>query len=72
LATGTVQIGNITGTDGTTTVHLYPQESAAGAAGVAIDRVIDFISDIPLAYINITMIVGVSSATIDTEITYSA
>lgn len=68
-AGGTGQVGTITGTDGTTTLAIYPGDSAAGAANAVVERMVEFISDLKLTSITVT--VTAAGGTTDAEMIYS-
>lgn len=65
---GTVLIGKITGTDGTTTVTLKPADAAAGAANEKHDRVIPFCTDLDLTSITVTVIAATQDSVHDVEV----
>ena len=66
-AGGTVQLGAITATDGTTTVTVNPQQNAL-AANALLDVVLEFRTDLKLTSITVQIIAGVANSTHDVEI----
>jgi hypothetical protein len=66
-AGGTVQLGAITATDGTTTVVISPQQTVL-AANALLDMTIEFRTDLKLTSMTIPVIAAVANSTHDVEI----
>lgn len=64
---GTVQLGVITATDGTTTVSIAPQQTAL-AANVLMDNTIQFCIDIVATSITVTVIAGTQNSVHSVEV----
>lgn len=67
VATGTVQAGVITATDGTTTVTIMPQQ-VAGAANALLDLMVEFGTDLNLTSMSATVIAGTANSVHDFEL----
>lgn len=64
----TVLLKSVTATDGSTTISLYAPDSAASSAGVGIERVIPFCTDLNLTSISVVLTVGTANCTHDVEV----
>jgi hypothetical protein len=63
----TAQVLNITGTDGTTTVDLSAGDAIASRAGIGIDHMYQFQSDLNLTSITVAVNIATNNSTVDVE-----
>jgi hypothetical protein len=64
----TSTVGIITATDGTTTLRLYAGDAIATTAGVGVDEVIDFCTNLSLNSFSVVITTAVNNCTHDVEI----
>lgn len=64
----TFLIAKITATDGATTVSLYGGDAAATAAGVGLDEQFEFVSELKLTSISVSITVATANSTCDVEV----
>ena len=67
----TFLVNSITGTDGTTTINLVGAVDTASSAGIGIDRIYHFLTELNLTSITINITVGTANSTVDAEVVYA-
>jgi len=70
-SSGTLQVTLITVTDGTTTEQIYAGDKAATAANVKYSREVEWISDLDVTSISVTVAAGTATSTLDFEVVYA-